>query len=191
MIASWSELSQELLSTIFENIESVMDLLQLQLLCKSWSTAAYKQLYRSISLRNMPPLSLVHTLIESKHESRFCVKMIDFGKQLPCESVLESDEGNDPRLLVLRLCPNITRLQATDLKAPETLYTQLFALRNQGYLQHVQYLPAIKYLRSFQNAAFRNVYKNTAIAMKETLAHLYIMRNNQYSHPHTSDTILF
>ncbi|KAG1119561.1 hypothetical protein G6F42_012948 [Rhizopus arrhizus] len=73
----------------------------------------------------------------------------------------------------------------------EVSYAKLLVLQNQGYLQHLQCLSDARYLLSFQNVEFHDTYNSTALAVKETLARLYIIKRNRYVSLQASSTTLF
>lgn len=74
--AVWSKLSKEILVVISNNTGETKHLLQLQFVCKNWSTVASEKNYENIFLADIQAPLLVKTLIKSKNELQFYVKRI-------------------------------------------------------------------------------------------------------------------
>lgn len=167
---SWSSLPKELLSIIFKECFETSDLLQLQLVCKSWSFVAYEQLYYHIITDKRTSSLLAHTLEHSKYQPRFFVKGIELAGSL----FDEEEPDIDSLYTLVPLCPNLTHVIADEDMLCNTLYLCLLEMHQRGCLQHLEYLPEYPYDKA---SLFRNLYNKAAMAMKNTLTQLYIVHN--------------
>ncbi|KAL9548277.1 hypothetical protein MBANPS3_005758 [Mucor bainieri] len=179
----WNQLPKELLALIFSNIKKQSDILQLQLVRKNWSEAAADSLYRNIAFSHVNVPLLVKTLIETDGKYRFRVKSIDTILYWPSTT---RNYAYDDLLTLLRLCPNITRIQSSNEE--RSLHADISRLHSQGYLQHLQYIPDPKESSAYsQRIQHDATYDSTALALRKTLARLVIINNrsnnlNQPSH---------
>lgn len=190
MTISWATLPKELLSIVFKNANSKEDLIQLQLVCKNWSTVAIKEFYGNIILSDDQVPSLVKTLIESKNEPRFYVKSISLA--LAFCFLRNRNYNYDNFLTVLRLCPNINCIRSNQWNISKGLNANILKLHSQGYLQQLQYIPDLKYRFSrFKHNDMYDMYDTVAFALKSTLNYLIITtprpRKLEKSSPNTSE----
>ncbi|KAL9538043.1 hypothetical protein MBANPS3_011240 [Mucor bainieri] len=162
---TWQSLPKEILSAIFVHINDSNDLLQLQLVCTSWSVFAYQNLYRSITLDDYTV-----ELLKSKFKPWFYVSSIKFPDDV---SYSKFGYGVDYLDILVRLCPNIVRVEASNDEGE--LYKALLFLHGEGYLQHIQYLPDYAYHDAVD---IKNLYGFAATSMRKTLVRVFFENIN-------------
>lgn len=162
---------------MFKNANSKEDLIQLQLVCKNWSTVAIKEFYGNIILSDDQVPSLMKTLIESKNEPRLYVKSISLA--LAFCFLRNRNYNYDNFLTVLRLCPNINCIRSNQWNISKGLYANILKLHSQGYLQQLQYIPDLEY--RFSRFKHNDMYDTVAFALKSTLNYLIITTPDRVS----------
>ncbi|KAG2228540.1 hypothetical protein INT48_005877 [Thamnidium elegans] len=183
----WISLPTEILENIFRQFETkpvripetiankqiqifTKDVLQLQLTCKSWSSAAQSIIYRCAALRNVSKLDkFIRTLINS-----------DTGVLV--EKIYICFEADPPELLVSPVtsiaqhCPNLKILCTNDFIV-DILWEVIERERSRGFFTKLEVMPILNHYSNNDISMVK--YNAAAFRLRQTLREVVIYDMNE------------
>jgi hypothetical protein len=183
---SWKHLPVEILNLVFDevascNYEVSKNLCQCQLVCKKWSEAAQRHLYKSVSIRKHESfMKLFATLCSSESNPGRFIKDITLSQYGQGQSSIEF-----LHLLLLK-CANIEKLRGCSSVNFTQIFQQIRLAYERGACKRIQYVDGGP---GFRPESYYQIYLDTMYCLRNSLHDLSMMDNFKVQ-PHTTHSPL-
>lgn len=159
---SWNCLPRELLQIIFKYPDiTTKTILELNLVCKNWSSVAQEILYNAITLDKDNIIQFIYTLNDLDSPCADYVKTITIAEGVDLSIPYDED--------LILLCPNITELWIEEIT--DEYYQLLLDQYNEGNLQHYEQgtIPS-----TARHTNQLHDYNHAMVAMKDNITRLLL-----------------